>query len=57
MTEDLNDFRKAVRSCAERRDFGSKLALMSLEASIHMHDDQDAARRVFDEETQRKETI
>lgn len=54
MSENIELFRKAVRQCEGKEDFGSKLALMSLEASIHMHDDQDAARRVLDEETQRK---
>ena len=56
MSESIELFRQAVRKCAGKEDFGRKLALMSLEASIHMHDDQDAARRVIDEETQRKET-
>lgn len=54
MSENIELFRKAVRQCAGKEDFDSKLALMALEASIHMHDDQDAARRVLDEETQRK---
>lgn len=49
--DSLELFRSAVRSCVERGDFASRLALESLRASILMQDSPESYEKVYLEET------